>query len=51
MTRFIFFQADGAFLAAVGLMVGGWDGAPGELPGLPKGDGWQAKAEGWRRLP
>ena len=47
----VYLPANGAFLAAVGLMVGGWDGAPGELPGLPKGEGWQAKAEGWRRLP
>ena len=47
----VYLPANGAFLAAVGLMVGGWDGAEGEFPGLPKDGTWTVKAEGWRGLP
>ncbi|HYD83494.1 MAG TPA: hypothetical protein VEA63_05565, partial [Opitutus sp.] len=47
----VYLPGNGSFLAAVGLMVGGWEGANGEQPGLPKDDSWKVKAEGWRPLP
>lgn len=47
-----FLPVNSSFLLAVGLMAGGWDGAPaGEAPGFPRGDGWSVRAEGLNRLP
>lgn len=49
-----YFPSNGALLWAVGLMAGGWDGAPqdaGASPGFP-GDGrWVVRSEGLRPLP
>jgi hypothetical protein len=43
---------NGSFLNAVGLMAGGWDGAPkGVAPGFPKNSGWVVRAEGLRPMP
>ena len=47
----VYLPANGAFLSAVALMVGGWDGATDEFPGFPKDGTWKIQAEGWRRLP
>lgn len=46
-----YLPANGSFLAAVALMVGGWEGAPGEFPGIPQDGTWQVRAEGLQRLP
>ena len=46
-----YLPANGAFLSAVALMLGGWDGAGGEYPGLPRDGTWTVRAEGWRALP
>jgi len=46
-----YLPANGAFLSAVALMLGGWDGAPGAQPGIPRDDTWTVRAEGWRPLP
>jgi hypothetical protein len=47
----VYLPANGAFLAAVGLMVGGWDGATEVHPGFPHDGTWKIQAEGWRALP
>lgn len=47
----VYLPASGSFLAAVSLMLGGWDGAPGENPGIPRDGTWVVKAEGWKPLP
>jgi hypothetical protein len=47
----VYLPANGAFLAAVSLMLGGWDGAEGECPGIPRDGTWRVQAEGWKPLP
>lgn len=47
----VYLPANGAFLSAVALMVGGWDGSTGEFPGIPKDGTWTVRAEGLKRLP
>jgi hypothetical protein len=46
-----YLPANGAFLAAVALMVAGWDGVPVAQPGIPADGTWQVRAEGLHRLP
>jgi hypothetical protein len=52
----VYLPGNGALLAAVALMAGGWDGAPAcaaatcAAPGFPA-EGWTVRAEGFRRLP
>jgi hypothetical protein len=47
----VYLPANGSLLAAVALMVAGWDGAPGPYPGFPKDGSWTIRAEGLRPLP
>ena len=47
----VYMPANGAFLAAVGLMVAGWDGSEGEFPGFPQDGTWSIRAEGMHRMP
>lgn len=50
----VYLPGNGALLAAVALMAGGWDGAPkewGEAPGFPKDGTWIVRSEGLRKLP
>ncbi|MRW88579.1 hypothetical protein GJ699_01110 [Duganella sp. FT80W] len=48
----VYLPGNGALLAAVALMAGGWDGAPaGPAPGFPHNGRWQVRAEGFQRLP
>jgi hypothetical protein len=47
----VYLPANGAFLAAVALMVEGWDGCTTPHPGIPKDGTWVVKAEGLRPLP
>lgn len=50
----VYLPGNGALLAAVALMAGGWDGAPtelGEAPGFPKDGTWMVRSEGLRKLP
>lgn len=48
----VYLPANGAFLAAVAMMVAGWDGAPpGPAPGFPANGQWVIRAEGLKRLP
>ncbi|MPQ57901.1 hypothetical protein [Duganella sp. FT27W] len=48
----VYLPGNGALLAAVALMAGGWDGAPaGNAPGFPRDGQWVVKAEGFQRLP
>lgn len=48
----VYLPANGALLAAVALMAGGWDGAPaGGAPGFPRDGRWQVHAEGLHPLP
>jgi len=46
-----YLPANGAFLSAVSLMLGGWDGAPHEHPGIPRDGTWVVAAEGWKPSP
>ncbi|HVT74468.1 MAG TPA: glycoside hydrolase 43 family protein [Lacunisphaera sp.] len=47
----VYLPANGSFLSAVALMVGGWEGCSGEFPGFPKDGTWHIRAEGLTRLP
>jgi hypothetical protein len=48
----VYLPGNGALLAAVGMMAGGWDGAPDRpAPGFPANGKWVVKAEGFRKLP
>jgi hypothetical protein len=48
----VYLPANGALLAAVAMMVEGWDGAPpGRAPGFPGDGSWTIAAEGLRPLP
>ncbi len=48
----VYLPANGALLAAVAMMAGGWDGAPvANAPGFPQDGSWRVRAEGLRRLP
>ncbi len=47
-----YLPVNSAFLCAVGLMAGGWDGAPaGPAPGFPKDGKWEIRAEGLLPMP
>ena len=48
-----YFPSNGALLWAVGLMAGGWDGAPrtDAHPGFPNDGRWVVRSEGLRPLP
>jgi hypothetical protein len=47
-----YLPVNSAFLCAVGLMAGGWDGAPaGPTPGFPKDGQWAIRAEGLLPMP
>jgi hypothetical protein len=48
----VYLPANGALLAAVAMMAGGWDGAPpGPAPGFPRDGRWRVVAEGLHPLP
>lgn len=47
----VYLPANGSFLAAVALMVAGWDGCTEAHPGFPKDGTWRIRAEGLQRLP
>lgn len=52
-----YLPGNGGLLYAIGMMAGGWDGAPtvdrakGEAPGFPRNGQWFVKAEGFRPAP
>jgi hypothetical protein len=47
-----YFPVNASLLAAVGLMAGGWDGAPEtNAPGFPQDGTWTVRAEGFNRMP
>lgn len=47
-----YLPVNSAFLCAVGLMAGGWDGAPaGTAPGFPSNGTWKVRVEGLNPLP
>jgi hypothetical protein len=47
----VYLPANGAFLAAAALMLGGWEGAEEEQPGIPKDGTWVVRVEGLQRSP
>jgi hypothetical protein len=48
----VYLPGNGALLAAVAMMAGGWDGAPARpAPGFPADGSWVVRAEGFQRLP
>lgn len=47
-----YLPANSAFLCALGLMAGGWDGAPsGPAPGFPRDGQWNIRVEGLLPMP
>lgn len=46
----VYLPANGGLLAAIAMMVAGWEGAGGELPGFPSGT-WRVRHEGLNRFP
>jgi hypothetical protein len=47
-----YLPVNASYLAAVGLMAGGWDGAPPvSAPGFPQDGGWKVRVEGLNPLP
>ena len=48
----VYLPGNGALLAAVAMMAGGWDGAPaGAAPGFPHDGTWVVRVEGLTPLP
>ena len=48
----VYLPGNGALLAAVAMMAGGWDGAPKlAAPGFPQDGSWVVRAEGFQALP
>ena len=47
----VYLPANGGLLAAIAMMVAGWDGAARELPGFPDDGSWQVTHEGLNRFP
>jgi hypothetical protein len=48
----VYLPGNGALLAAVAMMAGGWDGAPARpAPGFPADGSWVVRAEGFKALP
>ncbi|TFW31409.1 hypothetical protein E4L98_00245 [Duganella callida] len=48
----VYLPGNGALLAAVAMMAGGWDGAPSRpAPGFPADGSWVVRAEGFKALP
>ena len=48
---FPYFPSNGAFLTAIAMMAGGWDGSSGAAPGFPDDGSWVVKAEGFAPMP
>ena len=48
---FPYFPSNGAFLTAIAMMAGGWDGSEGDAPGFPQNGKWVVKTENLRRMP
>jgi hypothetical protein len=47
----VYLPANGGLLAAVSLMVAGWDGADTAMPGFPEDGTWTIRHEGFTRWP
>jgi hypothetical protein len=48
----LYLPGNGSLLYAVGMMAGGWDGAPARpAPGFPDNGQWTVRCEGFRRAP
>jgi len=47
----IYLPANGGLLAAVSLMLGGWEGSDGDAPGFPRDGGWVVRHEGFTAWP
>jgi len=46
-----YLPVNGSFMAAVGLMLGGWDGNNQPAPGFPKDGSWKIKYENINKMP
>jgi hypothetical protein len=47
----IYLPGNGGLLAAISLMIGGWDGAEDSIPGFPKDGTWELTHEGFTPWP
>jgi hypothetical protein len=47
----LYLPGNGGLLAAVAMMVAGYDGAPEPMPGIPKNGQWKVRWEGLKKMP
>ena len=47
----VYMPGNGGLLTAIAMMVAGFDGAKGAMPGIPKNGGWRVKWEGLNKMP
>jgi hypothetical protein len=47
----IYMPGNGGLLTAIAMMVAGYDGAKGKLPGIPKNGQWKVRWEGLKQMP
>jgi hypothetical protein len=47
----IYLPGNGGLLAAIAMMVGAYDGAESNMPGIPKDGKWKVRWEGLRKMP
>ena len=47
----IYLPGNGGLLAAIAMMVGGYDGAGSNMPGIPKNGKWKVRWEGLKKMP
>jgi hypothetical protein len=47
----LYLPGNGGLLAAIAMMVGGYDGAKQYMPGIPKNGKWKVKWEGLKKMP
>jgi hypothetical protein len=47
----IYMPGNGGLLAAIAMMVAGYDGSKISLPGIPKNGSWKVRWEGLKKMP
>ena len=47
----LYLPGNGGLLAAIAMMVGGYDGATQPMPGIPKNGKWKVRYEGLKKMP
>jgi hypothetical protein len=47
----VYLPSNGGLLAAIAMMIGGWDGLDRDLPGFPDDGSWHVEHEGFHKFP